>query len=689
MYKRLEGKFLSPTFAEKVNEFITFATTQDNVVIDGVMKCPCAQCRNIPYQDLDTIKEHLYRHGFLPNYFQWVFHGELHFQRESQSSSSISTEDALNPYRNMVLDAFGLEGGLENIEEEPHASYKKFFDMLKAAEEPLYDGCKLSVLSAAARMANIKCEYNIPHKAIDGVASLMKDMCPDENKMTNSFYKTKKLLEGLELPHQKIHVCPNGCMLFWKEHKDLKECLYCKGSRYKTLRESGNNSPHSALIYFPVGPRLQRLYATRSTAEQMRWHKDNPRVHGLMSHPSDEEAWKHLDEEYPSFAAEPRNVRLGLCTDGFSPFGKTGRQYSCWPVILTPYNLPPELCMKKPFMFLSLIIPGPKNPKGNLDVYLQPLIEELKQLWEVGLPTYDISQKQNFQLKAALLWTISDFPAYGMLSGWTTSGRLACPYCMENTKAFTLKNGGKQSWFDCHRQFLPHDHNFRKNKSAFFKDRVENDSPPPRMSGEDIWNRVSLFPKTVEQIRGDDNEAEGYGKFHHWTKQSVFWELPYWSKLLIRHNLDVMHIEKNVFDNVFHTVMDVKGKTKDNVKARRDLGEYCKRRKLEAQDVVNSKGEKRTLKPNAPFVLPKEKRKLICEWVKKLKFPDGYASNLGRCVDLKECKLFGMKSHDCHVFMQRLLPAVFKDLLPLNVWNVITELSQFFRDLCSTTLKNY
>ena len=81
----------------------------------------------------------------------------------------------------------------------------------------------------------------------------MKDMCPDENKMTNSSYKTKKLLEGLELLHQKLHVCPNGCMLFWKEHKDLKECLYYKGSRYKTLRESGNNSPHSPLIYFPIG----------------------------------------------------------------------------------------------------------------------------------------------------------------------------------------------------------------------------------------------------------------------------------------------------------------------------------------------------------------------------------------------------------------------------------------------------
>ncbi|XP_056698101.1 uncharacterized protein [Spinacia oleracea] len=406
-----------------------------------------------------------------------------------------------------------------------------------------------------------------------------------------------------------------------------------------------------------------------------------------MSHPSDGEAWKHLDKEYESFAAEPRNVRLGLCTDGFSPFGKTGRQYSCWPVILTPYNLPPSLCMKKPFVFLSLIIPGPKSPKGNLDVFLQPLIEELKQVWEVGLPTYDISKKQNFQMKVALLWTISDFLAYGMLSGWSTAGRLSCPYFMEKTKAFTLTNGGKQSWFDCHRPFLPRDHAFRKNKSAFRKDTVENSSPPPRLSGKEVWNRVSLSPTTLECIRDEVDRPEGFGVLHHFTKQSVFWELPYWRKLLIRHNLDVMHIEKNVFDNVFHTVMDVKGKTKDNVKERRDLKVYCKRRKLEARDIVNSKGKEVTIMPNAPFVLPKDKRKLVCEWVNKLKFPDGYALNLGYCVDLKDCKLFGMKSHDCHVFMQRLLPVVFKDLLPLNEWNVITELSQFFRDLCSTTLK--
>ena len=187
----------------------------------------------------------------------------------------------------------------------------------------------------------------------------------------------------------------------------------------------------------------------------MRWHAENPRVSGSFAHLSDGEAWKHLDEADPEFATEPRNIRLGLCTDVFSPFGQFWQTYSCWPVILTPYNLPPWLCMKKPYMFLSLPIPGPKAPKGNFDIYIQPLIEESKQLWTVGVQTYDVSKKQNFVMKAAILWTISDFPAYGMLSGWLTAGRLACPYCMEHTKLFRLKYGKKHSWFDCDRQFLP------------------------------------------------------------------------------------------------------------------------------------------------------------------------------------------------------------------------------------------
>lgn len=375
MYKRLDGKFLSLIYANKVDEFIDFVSKRENVLIDGLMKCPCSKCRNIPYRDPETIKLHLYKNGFKPDYYRWTCHGEEHFRDESLSSMATSSRDASNRYKDMVIDAFGPEYDMEHVvEEDPLPEQKKFFDMLAAAEKPLYDGCKMSLLSVAAKVTNIKCEYNIPHRAIDNFTSLMKDMCPEDNKMTDNFYRTRKLLDGLELPHHKIDVCVNGCMLFWKENKDLTECSFCKERRYKTLRANGNRSPKSVLTYLPIAPRLQRLYATKHTADQMRWHANGSRNSTSMSHPRDGEAWTHFDKTFEDFSRESRNVRLGLCTDGFSPFGKSGKQYSCWPVIVTPYNLPPWLCMKKPFMFLSLIISGPKSPKGNLDVFLQPLI---------------------------------------------------------------------------------------------------------------------------------------------------------------------------------------------------------------------------------------------------------------------------------------------------------------------------
>jgi hypothetical protein len=119
--------------------------------------------------------------------------------------------------------------------------------------------------------------------------------------------------------------------------------------------------------------------------------------------------------------------------------------------------------MRPEFMFLSTVIPGPRSPERNIDVCLRPLIDELVQLWSSEALTYDISRKQNVLMRSALMWTINDFPAYGMLSGWSTLGKLACPYCMENNKAFTLANGGKSSFFDCHRRFLPLHHRYRKN----------------------------------------------------------------------------------------------------------------------------------------------------------------------------------------------------------------------------------
>ena len=182
----------------------------------------------------------------------------------------------------------------------------------------------------------------------------------------------------------------------------------------------------------------------------MKWHVDGRMEGEMMRHPVDSLAWKNFDNVHPSFALEPRNVRLGLASDGFNPFGNMSISYSMWPVVLIPYNLPPWMCMKQTFFMLSLLIPGPTAPGNDIDIYLQPLIDELNDLWEVGVETYDASTKQNFCMRAAILWTINDFPAYANLSGWSTKGKFACPICNKDCSSFRLQNGRKWCYMDHH-----------------------------------------------------------------------------------------------------------------------------------------------------------------------------------------------------------------------------------------------
>jgi hypothetical protein len=337
--------------------------------------------------------------------------------------------------------------------------------------------------------------------------------------------------------------------------------------------------------------------------------------------------------------------------------------------------------MRSEFMFLSTVILGPSSPGQNIDVCLRSLIDELAQLWSSGALTYDISRKQNFLMRAALMWTINDFPAYGMLSGWSTHGKLACLYCMENNKAFTLENRGKASFFDCHRGFLPLNHRYRKNIKDFFVGRVEKDVASSRLSGEELHHVVSEYGDIVFGLQSGKQKFPGFGLTHNWVKQSIFWDLPYWKTNLLRHNLDVMHIEKNMFENIFNTVMDVKRKTKDNIKDILDITLYCNRKNME---LVYD--ESRVAKPRANFVLEKNAQLLAYKWLKSLCFLDGHASNISRLVNIEDCRLYGMKSHDYHVFMQKLIPLAFRDLLPKRIWDALTEISHFFRYICSNKL---
>ncbi|KAL9366182.1 hypothetical protein Peur_037381 [Populus x canadensis] len=84
-------------------------------------------------------------------------------------------------------------------------------------------------------------------------------------------------------------------------------------------------------------------------------------------------------------------------------------------------------------------------------------------------------------MRAALMWTINDFPAYGMVSGWSTHGKLACLYCMENNKAFTLTY------------------------------RVEKDVAPPRLSGEELFDVVLEYGDIVFGLQSGEDKGQHQG----------------------------------------------------------------------------------------------------------------------------------------------------------------------------------
>ncbi|XP_074342343.1 uncharacterized protein LOC141679868 [Apium graveolens] len=130
------------------------------------------------------------------------------------------------------------------------------------------------------------------------------------------------------------------------------------------------------------------------------------------------------------------------------------------------------MCTKAPFMFMPLLIPGPTDPIKDLHVYLRPLIDELKILWRTGVETYDRLSCTNFMMRATLMWTISDFTELGMLSGWSTEGKLTCHICVRDVKGKQLKHGGKPSFYGTARYFLePNDSLRRSTKFGSRKTR--------------------------------------------------------------------------------------------------------------------------------------------------------------------------------------------------------------------------
>ena len=161
----------------------------------------------------------------------------------------------------------------------------------------------------------------------------------------------------------------------------------------------------------------------------------------------------------------------------------------------------------------------------------------------------------------------------------------------------------------------------------------------------------------------------------HGKKGQIFFELPYWQHNLLRHNLDVMHIEKNIVDSIFGTLLDIPGKTNNHAKARYDLKEMKIRKNIHPKDAGD---DKRTKFAKACFSMTNGEKLVFCGVLKTAKLPDGSVSNISRCVQLDERKLSGYKTHDAHFMLHYLLPIPIKSILPDHVTIALIRLCSFF-----------
>ncbi|GAU21689.1 hypothetical protein TSUD_242610 [Trifolium subterraneum] len=241
MYDRedLGCRTIKARFKDGVEEFVTYAMTQDIVESERRVRCPCIKCKCGSIESPEDVITHLEKFGFMKGYYVWRHHGEREpahinsndVNTEASSSGAQAECGNFGRMQEMVGDALGVNMSYEGGSEEeiiPNDKALKFYAMIEEVNKPLFEGASDSKLSIQ--------------------------------------------------PADKLLPC---------EEVDVEVGI-------------------------------------------------------------------HFDTMHPDFAEDPRNVRLGLCSDGFTPYIQASTTpYSCWPVIVTPYNLPPDMCMTKPYMFLS------------------------------------------------------------------------------------------------------------------------------------------------------------------------------------------------------------------------------------------------------------------------------------------------------------------------------------------------
>ncbi|XP_026419484.1 uncharacterized protein LOC113315423 [Papaver somniferum] len=479
----------SALYIEGVRSFIEFVN--QNGGGNTLYSCPCVRCKNeVEAQSLEDNTNN------------------ANLAENVENVGDVTVDPAIG-----VDDNFGIDSGIHN-DAGTRKRKKKKNSVYERAKEPLYPSCPkgMKTLYASIKLNHINTRYGFFDNGMTTILELMNELLPKENTFPSKYPEVKKMIQELGMDYITYDACVNECILYWKDCALLVKCHVCQEYRYKKVfndEKKLTTIAHKTVRHFSLITRLKRFYTEPWIADAMNWHSRAKSDINVMRHPVDSLAWRCADSFSPEFSKEPRNVALGISTDGLNPNGCFGLAHSCWPVILCMYNLAHSLCMKRELSLFTLLISCPKAP------------------------------------------------ALGTLSGCVTHGYFACPTCGEGTVADYLPFTKKICYRE-HRRWLPVKHKYCYDKTNF-DGEVEHGTTRWTLTGQqiqDIVGKIGSKKRKGKQpsleilkrkrkvdreaeIKGDANaEDEVNDQYSTFTRRSILYDLPNWGSNAIRHMID-------------------------------------------------------------------------------------------------------------------------------------------------------
>jgi hypothetical protein len=258
------------------------------------------------------------------------------------------------------------------------------------------------------------------HKAYDLHAQVLQKAAATE---ILSLYMVRKLtMEVTGLESQRVDMCPNSCMAFTGEFKDLWFCTYVRHHKpCGQPRYDNKGHPRAQMMYTPITPVIQTFYMNRDMAEAMHYQDTHLQM-ALQSLEPDSPPTKYSDFSdsinhinqccHSELFQQKTDTAISISGDGAMLTMK--KDSDVWVLVVTILNLPPNMRSRAANIIIPLVIPGPSKP-GNVESFVYVLYEELAKL-SVGVWTKDAFSDKYFLLKVYLCGVLGDMPGSAKLS---------------------------------------------------------------------------------------------------------------------------------------------------------------------------------------------------------------------------------------------------------------------------------